>query len=63
MNAGRLGAAGINGRVKFLPLAWARMPKTSYRKNSDSLVKIPVKHRAIIRHSGLPYLQFKIVRI
>ncbi|SMG65635.1 hypothetical protein BMETH_3656114210993, partial [methanotrophic bacterial endosymbiont of Bathymodiolus sp.] len=22
---------------KFLPLAWARMPKTSFRKNSDSL--------------------------
>jgi hypothetical protein len=23
-------------RVKFLPLAWAGMPKTSFRKNSDS---------------------------
>jgi len=31
------GAAGINGRVKFLPLAWTGMTKTSYRKNSDSL--------------------------
>ncbi|MFT6909517.1 MAG: hypothetical protein ACJAS1_006238 [Oleiphilaceae bacterium] len=31
------GAEGINGRVKFLLLAWARMPKTSYRENSDSL--------------------------
>ncbi|WP_236725806.1 hypothetical protein, partial [Solemya pervernicosa gill symbiont] len=30
------GAAGINGRVKYLPLAWAWMPKTSFRKNSDS---------------------------
>jgi len=30
------GAEGINSRVKFLPLAWARMPKTSFRKNSDS---------------------------
>jgi hypothetical protein len=27
---------GIGGRVKFLPLAWAGMPKTSFRKNSDS---------------------------
>ncbi|VVH56975.1 hypothetical protein BAZOLSSOX_2616, partial [uncultured Gammaproteobacteria bacterium] len=30
------GAEGINSRVKFLPLAWAGMPKTSFRKNSDS---------------------------
>ncbi|MEO1884029.1 MAG: hypothetical protein ABGX71_10765 [Methyloprofundus sp.] len=30
------GAEGISGRVKFLPLAWAGMPKTSFRKNSDS---------------------------
>ena len=30
------GAEGIGGRVKFLPLAWAGMPKTSFRKNSDS---------------------------
>ena len=30
------GAKGIGGRVKFLPLAWAGMPKTSFRKNSDS---------------------------
>jgi hypothetical protein len=29
-------AEGIGGRVKFLPLAWAGMPKTSFRKNSDS---------------------------
>jgi hypothetical protein len=29
-------AEGINSRVKFLPLAWAGMPKTSFRKNSDS---------------------------
>ncbi|ESS72769.1 hypothetical protein MGMO_45c00010 [Methyloglobulus morosus KoM1] len=26
----------MSGRVKFLPLAWAGMPKTSFRKNSDS---------------------------
>jgi hypothetical protein len=26
------GAEGIGGRVKFLPLAWAGMPKTSFRK-------------------------------
>jgi hypothetical protein len=26
----------FGGRVKFLPLAWAGMPKTSFRKNSDS---------------------------
>jgi hypothetical protein len=31
-----LGAEGISGRVKFLLLAWAGMPKTSFRKNSDS---------------------------
>jgi hypothetical protein len=30
------GAEGIGGRVKFLPLAWAGMPKTSFRKKSDS---------------------------
>jgi hypothetical protein len=30
------GAVGNGGRVKFLPLAWAGMPKTSFRKNSDS---------------------------
>ncbi|MGZ8189330.1 MAG: hypothetical protein ACXWTN_11260, partial [Methylosarcina sp.] len=30
------GAEGKSGRVKFLPLAWAGMPKTSFRKNSDS---------------------------
>ncbi|WP_221901454.1 hypothetical protein [Bathymodiolus platifrons methanotrophic gill symbiont] len=30
------GAEGVSGRVKFLPLAWAGMPKTSFRKNSDS---------------------------
>ncbi|OOZ39914.1 hypothetical protein BOW53_09605, partial [Solemya pervernicosa gill symbiont] len=30
------GAAGINGRVKFLLFAWAWMPKTNFRKNSDS---------------------------
>ena len=31
-----IGARSINGRVKLLPLAWAGMPKTSYRKSSDS---------------------------
>ncbi|MGZ8188321.1 MAG: hypothetical protein ACXWTN_06105, partial [Methylosarcina sp.] len=30
------GAVGNGGRVKFLPLAWAGMLKTSFRKNSDS---------------------------
>ena len=41
-NRGRIRAAeGIGGRVKFLPLAWAGMPKTSFRKNSDSL-PIPI---------------------
>ena len=30
------GAEDISGRVKFLLLAWAGMPKTSFRKNSDS---------------------------
>jgi hypothetical protein len=32
----RLKSEGISGRVKFLLLAWAGMPKTSFRKNSDS---------------------------
>ena len=27
----------LSGRVKFLPIAWAGMPKTIFRKNSDSL--------------------------
>jgi hypothetical protein len=31
-----LDCAAFGGRVKFLPLAWAGMPKTSFRKNSDS---------------------------
>jgi len=31
------GAKGIKGRVKFLLLAWTRILKTSYRKNSTSL--------------------------
>jgi hypothetical protein len=30
------GAEGISGRVKFLLLAWAGMPKTSFCRNSDS---------------------------
>jgi hypothetical protein len=30
------GAEGISGRGKFLLLAWAGMPKTNFRKNSDS---------------------------
>jgi hypothetical protein len=34
------GAEGIGGRVKFLPLAWAGMPKTSFRKNSDSPLRL-----------------------
>jgi len=38
------GAEGIHGRVQFLLLAWARMPKTSYRKNSDSLVMKNLLH-------------------
>jgi hypothetical protein len=33
------GAEGISGLVKFLLLAWAGMPKTSFRKNSDSPLK------------------------
>ena len=36
------GAEGISGRVKFLPLAWAGMPKTSFRKNSDSPFGVPI---------------------
>jgi hypothetical protein len=36
INRTNRGAEGIGGRVKFLPLAWAGMPKTSFRKNSDS---------------------------
>ena len=27
-------------RVKFLPIAWAGMPKTIFRKNSDSLYEV-----------------------
>jgi len=36
MESEREDAEGISGRVKFLPFAWAGMPKTSFRKNSDS---------------------------
>jgi hypothetical protein len=35
-NYGLTGSEGISGRVKFLLLAWAGMPKTNFRKNSDS---------------------------
>jgi hypothetical protein len=46
-NRGRIRAAeGIGGRVKFLPLAWAGMPKTSFRKNSDSLQPISKYQKA-----------------
>ena len=38
------GAEGISGRVKFLPLAWAGMPKTSFRKNSDSPLQLRGNH-------------------
>ncbi|WP_236725731.1 hypothetical protein, partial [Solemya pervernicosa gill symbiont] len=44
------GAVGINGRVKYLPLAWAWTPKTSFRKNSDSPMCIHFLHMTIIRH-------------
>jgi hypothetical protein len=47
----------MSGRVKFLPLAWAGMPKTSFRKNSDSplffvyfwygALKIEVQHLSV----------------
>ncbi|GFO76111.1 hypothetical protein BPLS_P3715 [Bathymodiolus platifrons methanotrophic gill symbiont] len=40
------GAEGISGRVKFLPLAWAGMPKTSFRKNSDSPLASPNSYRS-----------------
>jgi hypothetical protein len=57
------GAEGISGRVKFLPLAWAGMPKTSFRKNSDSpqdvilyavffYVRYGVSYLAYLDHSG-----------
>jgi hypothetical protein len=39
------GAEGISGRVKFLLLAWAGMPKTSFRKNSDSPHSVPEKNK------------------
>jgi hypothetical protein len=43
------GAEGISGRVKLLLLAWAGMPKTSFRKNSDSplLFTIDINRRFI----------------
>jgi hypothetical protein len=44
------GAEGIGGRVKFLPLAWAGMPKTSFRKNSD-----PPSLSLRLRQNNRPY--------
>jgi hypothetical protein len=38
----------IGGRVKFLPLAWAGMPKTSFRKNSDSPRSININKEELI---------------
>ncbi|WP_221901562.1 hypothetical protein [Bathymodiolus platifrons methanotrophic gill symbiont] len=49
------GAEGISGRVKFLPLAWAGMPKTSFRKNSDS----PMIRKGQLSEENIPaYKQF-----
>jgi IS30 family transposase len=39
------GAEGISGRVKFLLLAWAGMPKTSFRKNSDSPQRLQMSYK------------------
>ncbi|WP_140414064.1 hypothetical protein [Bathymodiolus platifrons methanotrophic gill symbiont] len=46
------GAEGISGRVKFLPLAWAGMPKTSFRKNSDSPQKYANKESSQLCRCG-----------
>jgi len=46
------GAEGISGRVKFLPLAWAGMPKTSFRKNSDSPLHMDVMYAGLAYDQG-----------
>ena len=49
-NRGRIRVAeGFGGRVKFLPLAWAGMPKTSFRKNSDLFQKLRYQLRVDYR--------------
>jgi hypothetical protein len=40
-------------RVKFLPLAWAGMPKTSFRKNSDS--------PQVCRAAGILFPLFRVI--
>ncbi|NYT46820.1 MAG: hypothetical protein H0A75_03425 [Candidatus Methanofishera endochildressiae] len=45
------GAEGISGRVKFLPLAWAGMPKTS-GKNSDSPLSAKEIRDSLGRYEG-----------
>jgi hypothetical protein len=49
-------AEGISGRVKFLLLAWAGMPKTSFRKNSDSPL-YPVVRGRLVEINDMPVQQ------
>jgi len=49
-------AEGIGGRVKFLTLAWVGMPKTSFRKNNDSLMNARADQRLAFPSLGLPVL-------
>jgi hypothetical protein len=44
----------LTGRVKFLPLAWAGMPKTSFRKNGGSLSFPETRHSET--SSGKPFI-------
>jgi hypothetical protein len=54
------GAEGISGRVKFLLLAWAGMPKTSFRKNSDSPLIFLTSIMDPYAFWGLPALAFAL---
>ncbi|OOZ38328.1 hypothetical protein BOW53_15900, partial [Solemya pervernicosa gill symbiont] len=54
------GAVGINGRVKYLPLAWAWTPKTSFRKNSDSPTHLYECVASVISgHSGMVLIKIE----
>jgi hypothetical protein len=50
----------IISRVKFLPIAWAGMPKTIYRKNSDSLYSQKKFNQALVEDCWQEFCGYKL---
>jgi predicted nucleic acid-binding protein len=50
-------------RVKFLPIAWAGMPKTIFRKNSDSLMLVTqaLQNKTQLVVSRLSFLECRVL--